>query len=76
MGFELRTSGIGSNRSTNWATTIALKKRFITMFTMMYIYCPKQNLSQVSILHGYVLFFIYRLLCKFTSFNLHKAFYF
>ena len=42
----------------------------------MYIYCPKQNLSQVSILHGYVLFFIYRLLCKFTSFNLHKAFYF
>ena len=24
-GFELRTSGIGSDRSTNWATTTALK---------------------------------------------------
>ena len=23
-GFELRTSGIGSDRSTNWATTTAL----------------------------------------------------
>ena len=23
-GFKLRTSGIGSNRSTNWATTTAL----------------------------------------------------
>ena len=23
-GFELRTSGIGSNRSTNWATTTAI----------------------------------------------------
>ena len=27
-GFEPRTSGIGSDRSTNWATTTALKKTF------------------------------------------------
>ena len=27
--FELRTSGVGSNRSTNWATTTAPKTRFL-----------------------------------------------
>ena len=27
-GFELWTSGIGSNRSTNWATTTAQKNLF------------------------------------------------
>ena len=28
-GFEPRTSGVGSNRSTNWATTTAPKTRFL-----------------------------------------------
>ena len=28
-GFELRTSGIGSDRATNWATTTALRNSFI-----------------------------------------------
>ena len=28
-GFELRTSGIVSNRSTNWATTTALLLTFL-----------------------------------------------
>ena len=28
MGFELQTSGIGGDRSTNWATTTALSMIF------------------------------------------------
>ena len=31
-GFEPRTSGIGSNRSANWATTTALKSDLLTDF--------------------------------------------
>ena len=36
-GFELRTSGIVSNRSTNWATTTALKEIFYTVWNYTYL---------------------------------------
>ena len=37
-GFEPRTSGIGSNRSTNWATTTAHLKLFYRLQTRRNIY--------------------------------------
>ena len=42
-GFEPRTSGIGSNRSTNWATTTALLLRKLHLFLNL---CTNVQLSK------------------------------
>ena len=42
-GFELWISGIGSNRSTNWATTIALFWSSVIYELLPLLFCIQKN---------------------------------
>ena len=42
-GLEMRTSAVGSNRSTNWATTAAHAKILCIVPTLVYV-LPKQDI--------------------------------
>ena len=64
-GFELQTSGIGSNRSANWATTKQLY--FYVLKIVMYVDRLKGNIlelcfpvvfdSSISFIHPFVFFY-------------------